>query len=52
MNVCFGKDGDTALHLACQKATQKDDAKKQERDEIVDLLLRHGANYNALNKNL
>lgn len=53
VNVSFGKDKDTALHLACMKASENTDPEKQkDRDKIVDLLLKHGANYDALNKNL
>ena len=53
VNVSFGKDKDTALHLACMKASQNTEPDKQkDRDKMVDLLLKHGANYDALNKNL
>ena len=53
VNTNFGKDKDTVLHLAIKKASQNTDPKKQkDRDKIVDLLLKHGANYDALNKNL
>ena len=53
VNTFFGKDKDTALHLAMLKASQNTDPDKQQaRDKMVDLLLKHGADYDALNKNL
>ena len=53
VNERYGKDGDTAMHLACLRAAQDIDPEKQkDREKMVELLLKYGANYNALNKNL
>lgn len=53
VNTAYGKEKDTALHLACMKASVNTNPDKQkEKDKIVELLLKHGANHNALNKNL
>ena len=53
VNVRFGKDHDTPLHLACYHAANNKDPEKQAtKDKMIELLLKHGADYNALNKNL
>ena len=60
VNVCYGNKGNSALHLACLKANEKYDRykgvvreqKQKDREDIVDLLLKHGANYNALNEKM
>ena len=40
VNMFFGRNKDTPLHLACMKASQVADSKKKEnRDRMVDLLL-------------
>ena len=55
VNTRFGKNSDTALHLACHRASNKLltlNPEKNEREKIVKLLLDNGADPNALNKNL
>lgn len=53
VNSRHGKDSNTALHLACKRAAQNTDPEKQQAlNDMVELLLKHGADPNALNKNL
>jgi ankyrin repeat protein len=53
VNSRYGKDSNTALHLACIKASENSDPDKQvEYNKMIGLLLKHGADPNALNKNL
>jgi len=54
VNTRFGKNSDTALHLACHRASSKklNSEKQLETDKMVKLLLDHGADPNTLNKNL
>ncbi len=57
VNVSYGNKGSSALHIACQKVNQKNifgvsEEKQRDREDMVSLLLRHGANYNALNQKM
>ena len=58
VDVTYGNKGNSTLHIACQKVNQDNqrfgvtEEKQKNREDMVSLLLKHGANYNALNKNM
>ena len=58
VNVSYGNKGNSALHLACQKVNYKNnrfgvtEEKQKDKEDMVSLLLKYGANYNALNEKM